>query len=197
MDVNYKNPKYYNTAKLPIRQPLLFTGLMAGLSKIALLGQEYKIEKIHMEGLKPPYMLLSNHMYFIDFELCSIATFPHRVNNVATIDGYYRRPFLMEWIGCICKRKSTTDLHLVKAIRHVRREQGDVLCMYPEARYSPVGTTAILPDSLGKLVKQNKVPVVVLLHHGNYLHTPFWNYRKPRKCPLHATMTQNLTAEQG
>ena len=196
MDVNYKNPKYYNTAKLPIRQPLIFTGLMAGLSKIALMGQEYKIEKIHMEGLKPPYMLLSNHMYFIDFELCSIATFPHRVNNVATIDGYYRRPFLMEWIGCICKRKFTTDLHLVKAIRHVLREQGDVLCMYPEARYSPVGTTAILPDSLGKLVKQNKVPVVVLLHHGNYLHTPFWNYRKPRKCPLHATMTQILTAEQ-
>ena len=59
-----------------------------------------------------------------------------------------------------------------------------------------MGTTAILPDSLGKLVKQNKVPVVVLLHHGNYLHTPFWNYRKPRKCPLHATMTQILTAEQ-
>ena len=196
MEVNYKNPKYYNTAKLPIRQPLIFTGLMAGLSKLALMGQDYTIEKINMEGLKPPYMLLSNHMYFIDFELCSIATFPHRVNNVATIDGYYRRPFIMEWIGCICKRKFTTDLHLVKSIRHVLREKGDVLCMYPEARYSPVGTTAILPDSLGKLVKQNKVPVVVLLHHGNYLHTPFWNYRKPRKCPLHATMTQILTAEQ-
>ena len=89
MDVNYKNPKYYNTAKLPIRQPLIFTGLMAGLSKIALLGQDYKIEKINMEGLKPPYMLLSNHMYFIVFELCSIATFPHRVNNVATFDGIY------------------------------------------------------------------------------------------------------------
>ena len=196
MEVNYKNPKYYNTAKLPIRQPLIFTGLMAALSKAALIGKDYRIEKINMEGLKPPYMLLSNHMYFIDFELSAVATFPHRVNNVATIDGYYRRPFLMEWIGCICKRKFTTDLHLVKSIRHVLREKGDVLCMYPEARYSPVGTTAILPDSLGKLVKQNKVPVVVLLHHGNYLHTPFWNYRKPRKCPLYTTMTQILTAEQ-
>jgi len=196
MDVNYKNPKYYNTAKLPIRQPMVITGLMALLSRAALIGKQYRIEKINMEGLKPPYMLLSNHMYFIDFELSAIATFPHRVNNVATIDGYYRRPFLMEWIGCICKRKFTTDLHLVKSIRHVLREKRDVLCMYPEARYSPVGTTAILPDSLGKLVKQNKVPVVVLLHHGNYLHTPFWNYRKPRKCPLYTTMTQILTAEQ-
>ena len=196
MDVNYKNPKYYNTARLPIRQPRIFTALMALLSKTALMGQEYQIEKFNMEGLKPPYMLLSNHMYFIDFELCAIATYPHRVNNVATIDGYYRRPWVMEMIGCICKRKFTTDLHLVKSIRHVLREKGDVLCMYPEARYSPVGTTAILPDSLGKLVKQNKVPVVVLLHHGNYLHTPFWNYRQPRKCPLYTTMTQILTAEQ-
>ena len=40
MDVNYKNPKYYNTAKLPIRQPLIFTGLMAGLCKLALMGQD-------------------------------------------------------------------------------------------------------------------------------------------------------------
>ena len=66
--------------------------------------------------------------------------------------------------------------------------------MYPEARYSPIGTTAILPDSLGKLVKKQGVPVVVLLHHGNYLHTPFWNYRKPRRVPLYTTMTQVLTA---
>lgn len=36
--------------------------------------------------------------------------------------------------------------------------------------------------------------MVVLLHHGNYLHTPFWNYRKPRRVPLYTTMTQVLTA---
>ena len=34
-----------------------------------LIGKKYKVEKINMEGLKPPYMMLSNHMYFIDFEL--------------------------------------------------------------------------------------------------------------------------------
>ena len=76
----------------------------------------------------------------------------------------------------------------------IPQRYGDILCMYPEARYSPIGTTAILPDSLGKLVKQQGVPVVVLLHHGNYLHTPFWNYRKPRKVPLYSTMTQVLSA---
>ena len=194
IDVNYKNKRYYKTAKYPIRQPLIMAGLLALVSKVLMPRVPYKIEKINMEGLKPPYILLSNHMYFVDFQLSALATFPHRVNNVATVDGYYRRPWLMELLGCICKRKFTNDLHLIKSIRHVLKK-GDILCMYPEARYSPIGTTAILPDSLGKLIKMNKVPVVVMLHHGNYLHTPFWNYRKKRKVPLHTTMTQILSAE--
>ena len=101
IDVNYKNKKRYNTAKYPIRQPVFFVYLIWVLSKILLFGKKYKIEKVNMEGLKPPYMILSNHMYFIDFELCAMITFPHRVNNVVNLDGYYRRPWLMELIGAI------------------------------------------------------------------------------------------------
>ena len=194
-EVNYKNKKRYKTAKYPIRQPIFIVYLIWLLSKIMLIGKKYKVEKINMEGLKPPYILLSNHMYFIDFELCAMGTLPHRVNNVVSIDGYYRRPFLLELIGAICTRKYTMDLHLVKSIRHVTKK-GDILSMYPEARYSPCGITSYMPESLGKLVKMNKVPVVVAIHHGNYLHSPFWNFRKKRKVPLHTTMTQILTAEQ-
>ncbi len=195
MEVNYKNKNYYKTAKYPIRQPLIITWLIWLLSKFALMGKKFTIEKVNMEGLKPPYMLLCNHHYFIDFELCSLATFPHRLNNVVSIDGYYRRPWLMELIGAICTRKFTTDLHLIKSINRVL-SRGDVLCMYPEARYSPCGTTAYLPDALGKIIRMNKVPVVVMVHHGNHLSSPFWNFRKKRRVPLHTTMTQVLTAEQ-
>ena len=194
-EVNYKNKKRYKTAKYPIRQPIFIVWLIWVLCKIALIGKKYKVEKINMEGLKPPYMILSNHMYFIDFMLAATGTFPHRVNNVVNIDGYYRRPWLMELIGCICTRKFTLDMHLVKSIAKVLK-RGDILCMYPEARYSPCGTTAYLPESLGKLVKMNKVPLVVTIHRGNHLNSPFWNFRKKRKVPLHTTMTQVLTAEQ-
>ena len=193
--VNYKNQKRYNSAKPPIRQPWYLMGLIWVLSKFALMGKKYKVEKINMEGLKPPYMILSNHMYFIDFELAAIATYPNRVNNVVHIDGYYRRPWLMEWIGAICTRKFTSDFHLVKSIRKVLR-RGDILCMYPEARYSPCGVTSYIPDSVGMLIKMNKTPVVAIVHHGNHLHTPFWNFRKKRKVPLYTTMTQILTVEQ-
>lgn len=194
IDVDYGRLKRYDTAKPPLKQRKFFTAVLRALCGLSMAGQDYRIEKINMEGLKPPYILLSNHMYFVDFHLCSIATWPYSVNNIATIDGYYRRPFIMEWLGCLCKRKFTTDATLLRSAKKVLEEYGDILCMYPEARYSPIGTTAILPDSLAKLVKKQGVPVVVLLHHGNYLHTPFWNYRQPRKVPLYTTMTQVLTA---
>ena len=194
IDVNYKNKKRYNTARYPIRQPIFIVWLIWILSKIALIGKKYKIEKINMEGLKPPYMILSNHMYFIDFELAAMATFPHRVNNVVHIDGYYRRPWLMELIGAICTRKFTMDLHLIKSIKKVLK-RGDILCMYPEARYSPCGITSYIPDSVGMLAKSNKTPVVAIVHRGNHLNSPFWNFRKKRKVPFHTTMTQILTAE--
>ena len=194
MDVNYKNPKKYKTAKYPIRQPLFFVWLIRVLSKIMLIGKKKKIEKIGMDGLKGPYILLSNHMSFIDFELVAMATGYRRVNNVVNIDGFYRRPWLLELIGAICTRKFTTDIHLIRSIHKVL-ERGDVLCMYPEARYSPSGTTSYLPDSLGFLLKRCNVPVVVAIHRGNYLHSPFWNFRKKRKVPLHSTFTKVFTPE--
>lgn len=195
MDVNYKNKKRYKTAKYPIRQPILIVLLIWFLSRIMLIGKRFKIEKINMQNLKPPYIMLSNHMYFIDFELAAMGTFPHRVNNVVSIDGYYRRPWLMELIGAICTRKYTTDLHLVRSISKVLK-RGDILSLYPEARYSPCGITSYMPESLGKMIKLNKVPVVAVVHHGNYLHSPFWNFRKKRKVPFYTTMKQILTAEQ-
>ncbi len=191
---DYKNKKKYKTAKYPIRQPIYLTLLIWVLSFFALLFKRHKVEKVNMEGLKPPYFMLSNHMSFIDFELAALGTFPHRVNNVVNIDGYHKRAWLMEWIGAICTRKFTMDIHLIKSIRKVL-ERGDVLGLYPEARYSPVGITSYIPESLGMLVKKNRVPVVAVLHRGNHLLSPAWNFRKKRKVPLYTTLTQILTTE--
>ena len=195
-EVNYKNKKRYVTAKYPIRQPKFFVWLIWLLSKILTKNVDYKIEKVNMEGLTGPYMILSNHMHFIDFELVAMITGSRqRVNSVVSIDGFYRRPWLLELIGAIATRKYTMDLHLIKSIRKVL-SRGDVLCMYPEARYSPAGITSYIPETVGMLVKRNKIPVVAIVHHGNYLRAPFWSYRKKRNVPLHTVATQILTAEQ-
>ena len=195
MEVNYRNKKRYKTARYPRRQPKFWTWVIWFLSKIMLRGKKYTLESIDMEGLKPPYIIFSNHMEFIDFELATMVTYPNRVNNVVNIDGYLMMPFLLEWIGAICTRKFTNDVHLVKSIRRVI-QNGDILCLYPEARYTPIGTTSFLPDSLGRLVKMNKVPLVVVTHHGNHLYSPTWNYANKRKVPMHTVFRQVLTAQQ-
>ncbi len=195
IEVNYKNKKRYKTAKYPMHQTKFWTWLIWILSKIALRGKKFKVETIGMEDLKPPYMLLSNHMHFIDFELTAMATYPYPVSNVVSIDGYVVKWFLLEWIGAIATRKFTTDIHLVKSIRHVLK-RGDILAMYPEARYTPCGTLAFLPDSVGKLIRMNKVPVVAVVHHGNHLYAPFWDFRRKRKVPMHTQLKLILTPEQ-
>ncbi len=195
IEVNYRNKKRYKTAKYPLHQGKFWTWLIWLLSRIALMGKKYKVETIGMDGLKPPYMLLSNHMHFIDFELTAQATYPHPVSNVVSIDGYVVKWFLLEWIGAIATRKFTTDIHLVKSIRHVLK-RGDILAMYPEARYTPCGTLAFLPDSVGKLIKMNKVPVVAVVHHGNHLYAPFWDFHRKRKVPMHTQLKLILTPEQ-
>ena len=69
IEVNYRNKKRYNTARYPLRQNGFWKGLIWLLSKIVLIGKDYKIEKINMEGLEAPYMMLSRHMKFTHSEL--------------------------------------------------------------------------------------------------------------------------------
>lgn len=195
IEVNYKNKKRYNTARYPLRQNILLTILIWILSKFALIGKKYKIDKINMENIKPPYIILSNHMYFIDFELTAVGTFPTRMNNVVNIDGYIHRAWLLRLIGSICTRKFSNDFHLIKSIKKVLK-RGDVLTMYPEARYSPCGITSFIPKSVAKLVKSCKVPLVIIIHRGNHLHTPFWAWQSKRKVPLHTTIKQVLSKDQ-
>ena len=76
IEVNYKNKARYKPTRYPMHQSKFWTGLIWVLSRMMLIGKEYKVEKIGMEGLKPPYIMLSNHMHFIDFELAAMVTAP-------------------------------------------------------------------------------------------------------------------------
>lgn len=194
--INYdKKVKHHKMDKKPKRQFWFFTWLIHFLSVI-MMGWRTKIEKINMKGVKPPYVLLSNHHAFTDFEVNSLATYPHRVNNIATFEGHYRRAYLLELCGCIPKRKFTTDPHLIRDCETVINEYKSILSIYPEARYSPIGTTAIIPESYGQLLKRLGKAVVVLLHRGNYLRAPAWGWRKKRKVKTLSTMKCILTEDE-
>ena len=147
------------------------------------------------EGLKPPYILLCNHNAFMDFKVATQVIYPNRANYVVAIDGFIGREWLLRNVGCICKRKFTSDTVLVRQIRKVL-DNGDIAVIYPEARYSLCGTTAVLPSSLGKLCKMMDVPVATLICHGHHVNSPFWNLHSRGVKPTEADFSLVFTPER-
>ena len=190
-----KNFERFDMAKPPVRTKWYLRPLTYLLSAPAVWKHRTKITKNRTEGLKPPYLMLCNHNSFMDFKVLTKAIFPTRANYVIAIDGFIGREKLLRNVGGICKRKFTNDIVLVKQLRRVLKN-GDVAVVYPEARYSLCGTTAILPESLGKLCKVMKVPVVTFICHGNHVTSPFWNLHDRGIKPTEAEMTLLFTPEE-
>ena len=132
------------------------------------------ITRIDTSDLKAPFLLLCNHNAFFDFSVAEYVLEKNEGNYVVAIDGFLKREWLLRDVGCICKRKFTKDLVLIKQLKRVI-EMGNVCVLYPEARYSLCGTTAVLPKSLGKLAKLLKVDVATLICHGHHVNSPFWD----------------------
>lgn len=153
-----------------------------------------KITKIDMKNVKPPYLLLCNHNAFYDFSVVTASIFPWRPSYVIAIDGYIKREWLLRAVGGICKRKFTKDITLIQHLRKSARN-GDVLVLFPEARYSLCGTNSPLPESLGKLAKFLKVDLVTIITKGNHINAPFWN-TKDKGVKTEATMTRLFTKEE-
>jgi 1-acyl-sn-glycerol-3-phosphate acyltransferase len=154
-----------------------------------------KIRKHNMKDLKGPYILLCNHNSFLDFKVATRAVFPRRSTYIVAVDGFINREELMRNVGCFMKRKFVSDSSLVRQIKYSLETNKTVCQIYPEARYSLVGTKSMFPDSLGKLVKLLRYPVVTIIGHGHHLRQPFWNLKK-RKIRTSADMTQIVTQEE-
>jgi transcription elongation factor Elf1 len=154
---------------------------------------------IHKHGMKPlknkGYLLLCNHNSFFDFKMATRAVFPRSANYIVAIDGFINREKIMRNVGCIGKRKFVPDPSLIKQIDYSVNTLNSICMLYPEARYSLVGTTAILPESLGKMIKRYRFPVATLIAHGHHLHQPVWNLRKHR-VKVKAEMTYLFSPEE-
>lgn len=178
----------------PVRTKWYLRPLTYLLSAPDVAKHKSIITKINTEGLKPPFVLLCNHNAFLDFKVATKAIFPWRANYVVAIDGFIGREKLLRNVGCICKRKFTNDTMLIRQLIQTIKN-GDVAIIYPEARYSLCGTTAVLPESLGKLCKLLNVPVVTLICHGHHINSPFWNLHDRGVRPTEAEFTQIFDAE--
>lgn len=185
----------FDLSSMP-RKPKWYLQLVAWiLSFPELLVTRPKIRKQRMKGLKGPYILLCNHNSFVDFKVATLAVFPKRANYIVAVDGFINREKIMRNVGCLGTRKFISDSSIVRQIKHTLEKNKVISEIYPEARYSLVGTQSMLPDSLGKLCKLAKVPVVTLVSHGHHLRQPFWNLHK-RKLRTSSDMTQIITGDE-
>ncbi len=155
-----------------------------------------KIQKVNMEGLKPPYILLCNHNAFYDFYVLQAAIAPHRGIFPAAIDDYIGREHILRVLGTVPKRKYTADISLLRACRNALKEN-QIFGIHVEARYSLCGVTEVIPDAIGQLIKRQKVPVVTFTCKGHHIFDPFWGDHSRRIITgLESTMTQIFTAEE-
>ncbi|SKA00258.1 Purine-cytosine permease [Pilibacter termitis] len=151
-------------------------------------GKLGKIQKRNMAGIQPPYFVIATHHSFMDFYITPLALFPHRANYISELEGFEA---FGEWkyrqIGCLGTRKFVNDLSLIRNMKKVV-ERGDILVLYPEARYANVGTNSEIPISVAKMAKMLNVPLVALNMKGNYLQSPIWNLHKRKGVQLQAEL---------
>ena len=149
-----------------------------------------------MEGIKPPFLVYGSHNSFMDFYVTPLALKPYRANYISELEGFEN---FGEWIyrqaGCLGTRKFINDQSLIRNIARVIK-RGDIMVIYPEARYANVGTNSHLTPSIAKLAKMLKVPVVTLNMQGNYLQQPIWNLKERKGARLHADLKCVVTAEE-
>ncbi|MGN0823107.1 MAG: hypothetical protein ACI4NG_04975 [Candidatus Gallimonas sp.] len=192
-----KKIKRYDFTKKPRRASGILTRFArAVLVPMKLKGRRLTINRLGMEGIKPPYLLLATHASMMDFYVMFKATAPYRANNVVAIDAVRDvGDGIMRIMGCICKRKFVKDLNLIRNMRYAAEKYGDIVCVYPEARYSLDGCESFLPDSVGKMCRLMGIPVVVLRMYGNFVMSPQWN-KEEQYLPLRADLELVATAEE-
>ena len=190
-----KEPERFDMSRPPTRTKWYLKPVTYLISKPVLMSHRQILTKKGMDGIKPPYLMLCNHNAFMDIMAAAAAVYPDRANYVVAIDGFIGREKLLRDVGCICKRKFTSDMTLVRQLKRVI-SNGDIAVVYPEARYSLCGTTAVLPSSMGALAKLLKVPVVTLICHGHHINSPFWNLHQRKVKPIEAEMSLLLTPEE-
>lgn len=179
-----------------IKQRPLILPFLWSFSNLRRLKHFGKINKIRMEGVKPPYILLCNHNAFYDFYVMSSAIMPYTGVFPAAVDDYIGREWILRRLGAVPKRKYTADIGLLRLCRKALADN-QIFGIYAEARYSLCGVTEVIPESVGQLLKHQKVPVVTLTCRGHHIYDPFWGNHKHRNVhPVMADMTLAFTPEE-
>lgn len=184
MKINYKEKTYNQvlmyrpkTFKNPKKPSRFFRFLLKFVSKFDLKETNftYDIGEVANITKDEPILILMNHSSFIDLEIASTIFYPRPLNIITTTDGFIGKNWLMRQIGCIPAKKFILDVDLVRNMIYATKKLKSSILMYPEASYSFSGETTPLPDSVAKLIKLLKIPVVSVITENAFLRQPLYN----------------------
>jgi len=154
--------------------------------------------KVDRENYKPPkgpFIVLSNHLSFMDFLLVMLTIYPRRLNVVTAQKFFLYWPLnkLLPLMGCIPKNLFDTDIRTIAGIKIVLKRGGRVL-LFPEGRCSVDGNYMGIQKITGGLIKNVAVPVITCNIEGAYNCMPFWR-KGTRFGRVRVTLSNLFTAE--
>ena len=184
--------------RMPQRPPRIIRTLLKAFSAPELKSVNFSCEREGMDRLDQdsPVLFLMNHSSFIDLKIAFSILYPRPFNIICTSDGFVGKEPLMRYAGCIPARKFITDTTLVRDMLYAVKELKNSILLYPEASYSFDGTATPLPESLGKLLKLLKIPVVMIRTSGAFLRDPLYNMLQVRRVSVSAKMSYVLSPEE-
>lgn len=157
--------------------------------KYNTVSYKYKLDK------KQPYLILCNHLTILDPFLLA-TSFNKPIYFMASEDlASTKYSKIYNWlVNPIYKAKSKSDLGAVKdCIRYVK--EGGSICIFPEGNRSYDGTLCTIEDSICKLVKLLKTPLVLYNIKGGYGTDPRW-CKKGRKGKSYGRVRRVLSVEE-
>lgn len=182
----------------PRRMGFFFKNLIKALSAINLKKYHITYREHGMDRLakNEPCLVLMNHSGFIDMQIAANYLYPRSFSTVCTTDAYIGISWILRRIGCIPTQKFVSDFALIKDISYALNDLKTTVLMYPEAIYSFDGTASTLPDTVGKLIKLLKVPVVTIITEGAFSREPLYNMLRHRKVDISADVTYLCSPEE-
>ncbi|MDR2828714.1 MAG: hypothetical protein LBV51_04770 [Acholeplasmatales bacterium] len=185
MSLKYK--KFYKLRK----QRLIFRFILFIVS--LFFRFRARIYSVSMEKLKHPCFILMNHNSTIDFPILFLSMDTFNIAPITTVEAFCGNKFQNRLVTAIPKRRYVSEPNLLRDIKYCFDNLNQDVAIFPESKFSLIGSTEKIPLSIGKLIKHFKKPVIVVSSNGAHLRQPFWNRGLKRKVPVNAVATIALS----
>lgn len=129
------------------------------------------MDRSALEGVKPPYIALFNHVGEEDHYVVGMTLYPQLANYMVSrwVQHSFPTGPLSALAGAIHKDRFIPDVEAVINARRIVRRRRGIVAIAPAASYSVDGTPSYFDFGIAKLIKNFDVPVYAVHMDGLYM----------------------------